>query len=414
MKASKGRSCGSSAMAPDEGEVQDAAAHVGDNSPLARYPSTGLPMSQAPASPQPSPPIVDSGLLDVGDGHSIYWQTSGNPQGVPVVIVHGGPGGALNPRWGEFFDPSAWRLIFFDQRGCGRSTPFGATQHNTLADLVGDMERLRQALQVERWALFGGSWGTTLALAYGAAFPQRCRGFLLRGVFLAREPDIDWFLWDARRLFPEAHRRFMDALELASGSRARNAREVLALAAAPLARFDEGSVALAKAWSGYEASMSAVGPLPDAQDEAQDGAPSAAATPGSSAVSALQGDDGIGATGVPAAASAANGAPLADPAARRAVSVALLEHHYMAHELPPAPSLLERIGAIRHLPCRIVHGRFDIVCPVEQALELAARWPRAGLEVVPASGHWTFEKGIVAALHRAVAALAIEIADEKH
>ena len=200
----------------------------------------------------------DEGMLDVGDGHAIYWRAQG-PRDMPaMLVVHGGPGGAMNLKWAEVLDASKWRIVFFDQRGCGKSTPFGKLEHNGIDALVGDMEKLRTLLGIERWALFGGSWGTTLGLAYGVAHPERCLGFLLRGIFLARREDIDWFLWDVRRVFPEAHRNFLDAIETASGRRPRDAQEILTLAEAPLARFDEAGTRLARAWTEYETTLSVV------------------------------------------------------------------------------------------------------------------------------------------------------------
>jgi proline iminopeptidase len=188
------------------------------------------------------------GMLDVGDGHAIYWRTQGNPDAPPIVVLHGGPGGAMNVHWAEFLDATQWRFVFFDQRGCGRSTPFGELRHNRIADLVSDIEKLREHLGVERWSVFGGSWGTTLALAYGAAHPERCGGFLLRGIYLARNEDTEWFLWDVRRLYPDVHAAFLDAIEKAAGRRPSNAREVLALTEVPLARFDAAGTELARAW----------------------------------------------------------------------------------------------------------------------------------------------------------------------
>ena len=354
-------------------------------------------------SPDTFPHFVD-GQLEVGDGHAIYWRAHGNPDAPVVLIVHGGPGGALNVSWAKFFDPSRWRIVLFDQRGCGKSTPFGSTDHNGLQDLVGDIEKLRGALGVERWALFGGSWGTTLALAYGAAFPQYCTGFLLRGVFLARQQDIDWFLWDVRRVFPEAHEAFMDAIEKASGHRPRNRDEIIALAGPTLARFDAAGVALARAWSGFEAKLSSVQGIPAAASPASATAGGTAAVPAASDATTTVSATTPSAT--PAGASGSSAAPPVDPleGQRRAVSMALLEHHYMAHDLP-APDLLGRLGAMASLPCQIVHGRFDMVCPAEQAYRLAQAWPQAVLKIVNASGHWTFEPGIEKALFESVAAL---------
>jgi len=319
------------------------------------------------------PVNFDEGMLDVGDGHSIYWRAQGPRDAPAMLVVHGGPGGAMNVKWTDALDAQAWRVVFFDQRGCGKSRPFGKLEHNGIHALVGDMEKLRMALGIERWAIFGGSWGTTLGLAYGVAHPERCTGFLLRGVFLARREDIDWFLWDVRRVFPEAHRAFLDAIEAACGRRPGSGQEILTLTEAPLARFDEAGARLARAWTQYETTLSVVNkPAAEPADEAR--------RPSAEANSA-------------------------------AVSMALLERHYMAHELPPTP-LLPRIERIAHLPCRIVHGRFDMVCPADQAVALAAHWPGAELAVVSGAGHWTFEPGNLAALRTGAQALAKAIGQD--
>jgi proline iminopeptidase len=341
--------------------------------------STNADATKPAAEPAPA---YEDGLLDVGDGHAMYWRAQG-PKDAPVMlIVHGGPGGAMNLKWADVLDASKWRTVFFDQRGCGKSTPFGKLEHNGTNDLVGDMEKLRVALGIEKWALFGGSWGTTLALSYGVTHPERCLGFLLRGIFLARKEDIDWFLWDVQRVFPDAHRKFLDAIETASGQRPRNAAEILALTGAPLARFDDAGIKLARAWSGFEATLSVVNKPASTKGPEQapkDDAPQAEAPP----------------------ADATQAAPTSPEATREAnaaaISMSLLEHHYMAHELPPEP-LLPRIGRIAHLPCVLVHGRFDMVCPADQAQALADVWPNAQLSIVDASGHFTFEPGNVTAL----------------
>ena len=355
-------------------------------------------------------PAFEDGMLDVGDGHAMYWRAQG-PRDAPVMlIVHGGPGGAMNLKWGDVLDASKWRMVFFDQRGCGKSTPFGKLEHNGTNDLVGDMEKLRVALGIEKWALFGGSWGTTLALSYGVTHPERCLGFLLRGIFLARKEDIDWFLWDVQRVFPDAHRAFLDAIETASGQRPRNAAEILAFTGAPLARFDDAGIKLARAWSGFEATLSVVNkPAPakvadparkdESKGDESKGAESKAEVP----VAAAQSDAAKTTAALPEASQAdATQAGQASPEATReanaaAISMSLLEHHYMAHELPPEP-LLPRIGRIAHLPCVLVHGRFDMVCPADQVQALADVWPGAQLSIVDAAGHWTFEPGNVTAL----------------
>ena len=304
---------------------------------------------------------LEDGMLDVGNGHTIYWRSQGNVRAPAIVILHGGPGGAMNPQWADLLDAQQWRIILFDQRGCGKSTPFGELRHNGLADLVGDIEALREHLGIGQWAVFGGSWGTTLALAYAAAHPSRCLGFLLRGIYLARSEDTDWFLWDVRRVYPDVHARFLDAVEHAAGRRPASAREVLDFSSAPLSRFDATSTALARAWHDYESTLSRVNH--DTQAEAGD-------------------------------------ASTEEESSRAAIAMALLERHYMADELPP-PALLPTVPRFAHLPCQIVHGRFDMVCPADQAKALADAWPRANLLIVDAAGHWTFDPGVAAAVREA-------------
>jgi len=360
----------------------------------------------AAAKPAVEPaPAFEDGLLDVGDGHAMYWRAQG-PKDAPVMlIVHGGPGGAMNLKWADVLDASKWRMVFFDQRGCGKSTPFGKLEHNGTNDLIGDMEKLRVALGIEKWALFGGSWGTTLALSYGVTHPERCLGFLLRGIFLARKEDIDWFLWDVQRVFPDAHRAFLDAIETASGQRPRNAAEILALTGAPLARFDDAGIKLARAWSGFEATLSVVNkPAPKkGADPAQKDESKGDESKGEASVIAAQTDAAQTTATLPEASQAdpAQAEPASPEATREAnaaaISMSLLEHHYMAHELPPEP-LLPRISKIAHLPCVLVHGRFDMVCPADQVQALADVWPGAQLSIVDAAGHWTFEPGNVTAL----------------
>jgi proline iminopeptidase len=370
----------------------------------------GEPTNGDAAKPATNPaPAYEDGLLDVGDGHAMYWRAQG-PKGAPVMlIVHGGPGGAMNLKWADVLDTSKWRMVFFDQRGCGKSTPFGKLEHNGTNDLIGDMEKLRIALGIEKWTLFGGSWGTTLALSYGVTHPERCLGFLLRGIFLARKEDIDWFLWDVQRVFPDAHRAFLDAIETASGQRPCNAAEILTLTGAPLARFDDAGIKLARAWSGFEATLSVVNkPAPkktadQAQKDESKGDESKAGASAIAGQTAAQTDAAQTTATLPEVSQAdpAQAEPATPEATREAnaaaISMSLLEHHYMAHELPPEP-LLPGIGRIAHLPCVLVHGRFDMVCPADQAQALADVWPGAQLSIVDAAGHWTFEPGNVTAL----------------
>ena len=325
-------------------------------------------MSQSEVTPTGFPNL-EEGMLDVGDGHTLYWRVHGNPKAPIVVILHGGPGGTHNPRLSAFFDPALWRVVLFDQRGCGKSTPQASTAHNTVDKLVADMELLREALAIERWALFGGSWGTRLALAYGVAHPQRCTGFMMRGVFLGRPEDIRWFLWDAKLLFPDAHADFLDAIEAASGRRPQDIDEVLSFSAPVLKPGHPKRQSLASAWDLYEWQMASVQPMPVIETE---------------------GEAGMKAQG-------------------KALSLATLEHHYMAHVLPGEPKVLELVHRIAHIPCEIVHGRYDIVCPVSQAWQLANEWPAASLNIAPTSGHWAFATEMAALLQAASAKLAMRI-----
>lgn len=315
--------------------------------------------------------MIQSGFIHQGL-HQIYWEEWGNPTGTPIVIVHGGPGGGMNHKWGQFFRPNSkkgfWRVIYIDQRGCGKSLPFGEVKDNSTHDLINDMELVRQHLHIEKWALFGGSWGTTLNLAYGIRYPERCLGFILRGVWLARQEDIDWFLWGSKQVYPDAHDVLLETITYSYGQTPINAAEV--------ARFCyhvftdknlnyETKIKLANAWFGYEMFMSAIEPLFLAYDKMSE-------------------DEAI-------------------KEQQRTLSIATLESHYLCNHLPLKNSLLTQVSnsAIIHLPCEIIHGRYDMVCPVEEAYLLKQVWKKANLDMVPNSGHYTFEKTMEASLWKA-------------
>jgi len=295
-----------------------------------------------------------SGMLEVGDGHTLYWEESGNPRGVPVLFVHGGPGAGTAPPYRRFFDSSFWRIILFDQRGCGRSTPQASVQANTTQDLIADMERLRDTLKVERWVLFGGSWGSTLALAYGQAHPDRALAFVLRGVFLFRPVEVDWFMTGMGTFFPEANRRFANHIPPAEGD----------LLAAYYRRLMDPDPSVhmpaARIWCGYEEACARLLPR-----------------------------------GEPAES---------DPGA--CLAMARIECHYMVHGGFLKPNqLLADMPRIQHLPAAIVQGRYDMVCPPASADELARRWPRARLSMIPDAGHSAMEPGVRLALVAAVEGL---------
>ncbi len=292
----------------------------------------------------------ESGFLAADARHSLYWEQSGRPDGVPVVFLHGGPGAGCAPTHRRFFDPEHYRIILFDQRGAGRSTPPGALIDNTTPHLIADMELLRRHLGVQRWVVFGGSWGSTLALSYAQAHPQRCRALILRGIFLGEEAEVDWFLHGIGRFFPEAHRAFVEAIPAAERS------DLLAAYYRRLTGEDRSARrAAALAWSRYEGACSTLLPSQD---------------------------------------TVLNFSEL-DFAER----LARIEAHYFVHRLfvPPA-GLLAGVEGIRHIPAVIVQGRYDMVCPIVTAYRLSRAWPEATYDVVPDAGHAALEPGIRRAL----------------
>jgi proline iminopeptidase len=292
-------------------------------------------------------------MLRLDGVHRMYWEQSGNPHGIPVLFLHGGPGAGAAPAHRRFFDPARYRIVIFDQRGSGRSTPLGELKDNTTPHLVADIERLRQHLKIERWLVFGGSWGSTLALAYGEAHPARCIGFILRGVFLCRASEIDWFIHGLRNFFPEAWRRFVDAIpETERGDLLRAYYRRLTHPDAAV------HMAAARAWSSYEGACSTLLPSPDT-------------------VAYFAGDT-------------------------VALGLARIEAHYFTHDIfLPQNALLANVGRLRHIPCTIVQGRYDAVCPIVTADDLHNAWPEAEYIVVPAAGHSAWEPGISAELVRA-------------
>lgn len=292
-----------------------------------------------------------TGRLAVGDGHELYFEECGNPQGMPVVFLHGGPGSGCEPWHRRFFDPERYRIVLFDQRGCGRSTPHASLEANTTWHLVADIERLREHLGVQRWAVFGGSWGSTLGLAYAQRHPGRVLGLVLRGVFLCRPRDIQWFYQSgADRLFPEAWAEYQALIPAAERDDMVRAYYRRLTDSDPQVR-----AAAARAWSGWEGRASCLIP----NDE----------------VIAHFDDMDV------------------------AVSLARLECHYFLHDTFLEPDqLLRDAGRLRDIPGFIVHGRYDVVCPVEQAVALQRAWPEARLEIVADAGHSAGERGIARAL----------------
>jgi proline iminopeptidase len=286
-------------------------------------------------------------MLDVGDGHRLYWEACGNPDGVPVVFLHGGPGAGSAPVHRRFFDPDYYNIIIFDQRGSGRSVPHASLRENNTQNLIGDIEMLRRHLGVKKWLVFGGSWGSTLGLAYGQAHPDSCHGFVLRGVFTGRQRELDWFIHDMGRIFPEARKAFLEFLP-------EDERDDPAWAYYTRLTDPDPDIHLpaARSWSGYESRCSSLLPSRDI---------------GGSASAAL--------------------------------SLGRMEAHYFVNRMfLEEGQLLDNVKLIQHLPAIIVQGRYDIVCPPETASELASRWPIAELHMVPDAGHSAMETGTRAAL----------------
>lgn len=297
------------------------------------------------------PPIepFNTGRLQVGDGHELYFEESGNPSGKPVVFVHGGPGGGTEPKQRQFFDPSAYRIVLFDQRGCGKSTPFASLENNTTWHLVADMEKLRTHLKIEKWQVFGGSWGSTLALAYAQTHPERCTELVLRGIFLLRKWEIDWFYQDGTsHLFPDAWEKYLAAIPENERGDLVSAYYRRLTSADPKVRADA-----ARAWSQWEGRTSYL--LPNASYLSKTGEDS-----------------------------------FADAFAR-------IECHYFVNGgwVTGEKALLEpaNIARMKHIPGVIVQGRYDVVCPMESAWALHRAWPEAELRIVEDAGHAAHEPG---------------------
>lgn len=300
------------------------------------------------------PPIEphEQGVLEVGDGQGIYWEVSGNPEGKPVVFLHGGPGGGTAPFHRQFFDPQAYRIVLFDQRGCGKSVPHiadGASlETNTTWHLVADIERLRTHLGVEAWQVFGGSWGSTLALAYAQTHPERVTELVLRGIFLLRRKEIDWYYNGAAGfVYPDEWEKFLAPVPVAE--RGGDMIEIYhRLLHSPDSKLATDA---AVAWSTWEGATSSLMPQPDRVAET------------------------------------------ADP--RFALAFATIENHYFHNfGFLDEGQLLRDIDRIAHIPGVIVQGRHDMVCPAVSAWDLHRAWPNSELHLVPDAGHAAAEPGI--------------------
>ncbi|ASG19788.1 prolyl aminopeptidase [Nitrospirillum viridazoti] len=294
-----------------------------------------------------------TGTLAVSGLHTIYWEEAGNPDGAPVVFLHGGPGAGASPTHRRFFDPRHYRIVILDQRGAGRSAPLGEIRENGIPDLISDLELLRSVLEIDRWLVFGGSWGSTLALAYAQAHPERVKGLVLRGIFLMRQQEIDWFLYDMRTFFPEAWSTFVAHIPVNERGDLLEAYYRRLTSADPQTR-----MAAARVWSVYEGACSTLLPSPE--------------------LVSASGED------------------------NHALGLARMEAHYFRNnKLSPEAALLENIDRIRHIPAIIVQGRYDVVCPIRTADELHRAWPEADYIVVPDAGHSAMEPGIRSALVQA-------------
>ncbi|MBD3679778.1 MAG: prolyl aminopeptidase [Rhodobacteraceae bacterium] len=300
------------------------------------------------------PPIdpFDQRMMDVGDGHRIYVEQCGNPQGQPVVVLHGGPGGGCSPAMRRYFDPSRWRIVLFDQRGCGRSRPHASVENNTTWHLVADIEKIRAALGISQWGVFGGSWGATLALIYAQAHPEAVRNLTLRGVFLMTRAELDWFYGGgAGQFWPDVWSRFEGIIP---------EDERHDLIAAYHRRLFSGDVSLetryARAWASWENTLASID----------------------------------------------NDGPGGDSPAEYARAFARLENHYFSNAgfLQEDGQILKNMDRIARIPGYIVQGRYDMICPPVSAHRLHTAWPASQLRMVPRAGHALSEPGISAELVR--------------
>jgi len=290
----------------------------------------------------------DSGRLPVSALHTLYYEQCGNPRGKSVVFLHGGPGAGCNPKTRRFFDPAHYRIVLFDQRGCGRSTPVAELRENTTWDLVDDIERVRTHLGIERWQVFGGSWGSTLALAYAQAHPGRVTELVLRGIFMLRQWEIDWFYQKGcDAIFPDAWEQYLAPILCEERGDLVKAYYKRLTSEDPAVR-----LVAAKAWSTWEGGTSYL----------------------------LQNPDYLAATG----------------GDEFALAFARIECHYFVHRgfFLRDDQLLENAHKLKSIPGAIVQGRYDVVCPARSAWDLHRVWPEAQLRIVPDSGHSAFEPGI--------------------
>mgnify|MGYP003856069859 FL=1 len=292
--------------------------------------------------------------LPVSDIHTLYMEESGNPKGIPVLFVHGGPGGGSDPKSRRFFDPEQYRIIVFDQRGAGKSTPHAELSENSTQHLISDIEKIRQHLDVKSWVLFGGSWGSTLSLLYSQAFPDRVLELILRGIFLCRKKDLHWFYQDgASQIFPDEWQQFIKPITQAQRNNFISAYYKSLTSENELER-----MAAAKAWSGWEGACSTLKTNKTVKDH------------------------------------------FTQP--QTALAMARIECHFFINDsFIEENQIIKNMNKIEHIPGVIIHGRYDMVCPVDNAFELKNNWLEARLNIIREAGHSAFDPGITDALIRA-------------
>ncbi len=298
----------------------------------------------------PSISPFEKGYLKVDDTHSIYWEVSGNHNGIPIVILHGGPGGASSPIGRQFYDPKHYKIIQFDQRGCGKSTPLGELKNNTTNDLIADMERLRETLNINKWHVSGGSWGSTLGLSYAIQHPDKCSALLLRGIFMMRDCEIKWFMSGMGEFFPESYKKFKELLPKEEQDDVLN-NYYKRMTTGP----HEEQLKYAMSWCSYEGSCAYFSPKEQRFSTLEE--------------------------------------------KNHALTVGRMEAHYFIHNrFTPHDYILKNISNIRHIPAITIQGRYDVVCPIRSAYDLSKAWPEMQLIVVNKAGHSASEPELGKAL----------------
>lgn len=287
-------------------------------------------------------PSYNDGYLEVGGGHSIYYEEYGNPNGKPILFLHGGPGAGFSNSHKGFFDPKIFRVVFFDQRGSGKSIPYAEIKNNDTDLLLSDIEALRVFLNIEKWLLFGGSWGSTLALLYGIKFPEKCLGFILRGIFLGSKSEVNWFLYDIKKFFPEAHNKFISYVP------ETERKNILSWFHTQLNIKDRSiNLKAASVWAEYENSCSTL----------------------EYAERPISGEN--------------------------ALAISRIETHYFVNDCFISKDfIINNIHKINHIPAIIVQGRHDVICPPFSAMNLSKKWQASEIQIVENAGHSAFESDI--------------------